>query len=242
MFTPSLTHVLPLWLNFSLLFTLCIPQINDISFENCLFHLIIVSVFTYSWNTRTTSTNIIDQNKEIKKILFSFFLPFYVALNERIIVQQVMEVKVLLMWHQRWSEYVDSVADLGEGPGGPSLPLFLDQNEARRAEKNFFLRPGPSPPYLRVWMSTPASYLKAWIRHWDFLFPSVFDFMYCYFRLVHQERFLQVPVMISEVSGFGLSKCLFISTCVRIFKPLIALHNLRNAHFRLKSLRVGLIR
>ena len=74
MFTPSLTHVLPLWLNFSLLFTLRIPQINDISFENCLFHLIIVSVFTHSWNTRTTSTytNIIDQNKEIKNAIFVF--------------------------------------------------------------------------------------------------------------------------------------------------------------------------
>ena len=173
-------------------------------------------------------------------MLFLFFLPFYVALNELIIVQQVMEVKVLLMWYQRWSEYVDSVADPGEGPGGPSLPLFLDQNEAQRAEKNFFWGRGPLLISGSGWPSPP--YLKTWIRHWDFLFPSVFDFMYCYFRLVHQERFLQVPVMISEVSGFGLSKCLFISTCVCIFKPLIALHNLRNAHFRLKSLWVGLIR
>ena len=100
-----------------------------------------------------------------------------------------MEVKVLLMWYQRWSEYVDSVADPagegpnffeakvpplsqgmdddpplfegldppmgfsvsfsvwfhvvlfpdpGEGPGGPSPPLFLDQTEAQRAEKNLF--------------------------------------------------------------------------------------------------------
>ena len=77
-----------------------------------------------------------------------------------------MEVKVLLMWYQRWSEYVDSVADPGEGPGGPSPPLFLDQNEAQRAEKNFFWGRGPPPPYLSVW-----------IRQWDFLFPSVFDFM-----------------------------------------------------------------
>ena len=39
--------------------------------------------------------------------------------------------------------------------------------------------------------------------------------MYCYFGFVHQERLLQqVPVMISELSGFDLSKCLFISTCV----------------------------
>ena len=30
------------------------------------------------------------------------------------------------------------VADQGEGPGGGGPPLFLDQNEARRAEKNFF--------------------------------------------------------------------------------------------------------
>ena len=31
-----------------------------------------------------------------------------------------------------------TVADPGEGPGGPGPPSFLDQNEARRAEKNFF--------------------------------------------------------------------------------------------------------
>ena len=33
----------------------------------------------------------------------------------------------------------DAVADLGEWPGGPTPPpLFLDQTEARRAEKIFF--------------------------------------------------------------------------------------------------------
>ena len=30
-----------------------------------------------------------------------------------------------------------AVGDPGEGPGGPA-PLFLDQTEARRYEKNFF--------------------------------------------------------------------------------------------------------
>ena len=30
-----------------------------------------------------------------------------------------------------------SVADPGERPGGPGLPLFLDQTKARRVEKNF---------------------------------------------------------------------------------------------------------
>ena len=39
---------------------------------------------------------------------------------------------------------------------GRSLPppLFLDQNEARRAAKSFFVA-GPTPPYLRVWMTAP---------------------------------------------------------------------------------------
>ena len=40
----------------------------------------------------------------------------------------------------------------GRGPGGPGLPLFLDQTETRRAEKNFFGE-RPPPHYLRVWMT-----------------------------------------------------------------------------------------
>ena len=52
-------------------------------------------------------------------------------------------------------------------------PLFLDQTEARRAEKNFLGDcPPPPPPYLRVWMTARARprplppYLNVWIRHW----------------------------------------------------------------------------
>ena len=41
------------------------------------------------------------------------------------------------------------MADLGVGPRS----LFLDQTEARRAEKNF-LETEP-PPYLRIWMAAP---------------------------------------------------------------------------------------
>ena len=41
-----------------------------------------------------------------------------------------------------------AVVDLGRG----QPPLFLDQNEARRAENNFLETP---PPYLRVWMTGP---------------------------------------------------------------------------------------
>ena len=42
----------------------------------------------------------------------------------------------------------------GRGPGGPGLPLFLDQNEARRTEKKLFWGCPPTP-YLRVWMTPP---------------------------------------------------------------------------------------
>ena len=34
----------------------------------------------------------------------------------------------------------------GRGLGDPDSPLFLDQNEARRAEKNFFEAAAPPPP------------------------------------------------------------------------------------------------
>ena len=34
-------------------------------------------------------------------------------------------------------------------------PLFLDQTEARRAEKFFFGDRPPLPPYVSVWMTVP---------------------------------------------------------------------------------------
>ena len=44
------------------------------------------------------------------------------------------------------------VTDPWEGPGGLAPPLFLDQNEARRAKKFWGGRPPPPPPYLKVWI------------------------------------------------------------------------------------------
>ena len=64
------------------------------------------------------------------------------------------------------------VADLGEEPAPLSPPpphLFLDQTKARRAEKHFFGDRSPPPPYVRVWMTVPPSYLEVWIRHWVLL-------------------------------------------------------------------------
>ena len=58
-----------------------------------------------------------------------------------------------------------SVADPGEGPGGPAPPLCLDQTAAPRAKK-IFLGDGP-PLYLRVWITEPPPpYLKVWIQHY----------------------------------------------------------------------------
>ena len=56
-----------------------------------------------------------------------------------------------------------AVADPGEGPGGPSLPLLLDQTEAPGAEKNFW---ETVPPLSKgLYDRPPPSYLKVWIRH-----------------------------------------------------------------------------
>ena len=46
-----------------------------------------------------------------------------------------------------------SCGSRGGAQRGPApTPLFLDQNEARRADKKNF---ESAPPYLRVWMSPP---------------------------------------------------------------------------------------
>ena len=60
----------------------------------------------------------------------------------------------------------------GARGGAAPPPLFLDQNEARKAEKKIFLRPGPSP-YLRVWMTIrPLS---------EGVDPPLFTFQYCFY-------------------------------------------------------------
>ena len=50
-----------------------------------------------------------------------------------------------------------------EGARGPGPPSFLDQNEAQRAEKNFF-EAGP-PPYLTVWMTRAPPLSEGMDRH-----------------------------------------------------------------------------
>ena len=50
--------------------------------------------------------------------------------------------EVVEMFTKDYQSHLYSVADPGEGPGGSAL-LFLDQSEARRAEKAWG---GPGPP------------------------------------------------------------------------------------------------
>ena len=72
---------------------------------------------------------------------------------------------------QWWIQGRDPGARPPPQPPPSALPIFLDQTEARRAEKNFL---GDRPPsYLRVWMTTPTlppplPYLKVWIRHFPY--------------------------------------------------------------------------
>ena len=40
-------------------------------------------------------------------------------------------------------------------PPPPSPPVFLNQTEARRVEKNFFGGPPPTYPHLKIWMMGP---------------------------------------------------------------------------------------
>ena len=71
--------------------------------------------------------------------------------------------------HPKW-EYLSGclqevvVCKKGNGGsrGGPGLPLFLDQTDARWAKKIFF---GDRPPPPRMTGRPPLPYLKVWIRY-----------------------------------------------------------------------------
>ena len=83
---------------------------------------------------------------------------FHYGLLDNINVQ----LKVLVTWQWR-------IQGMGPGSRGGMAPLlFLDKNEARRAEKMLGRPPTlPPPPSRRkkFWMTGPPPYLKVWIRH-----------------------------------------------------------------------------
>ena len=77
-----------------------------------------------------------------------------------------------------------AVADQRRSLGGPDSPLFLDQTEARRAEKKIFLT--PDSPLISGAGWPPPSYLKVWIRHrlasfsllYAVVLPALYKFFY----------------------------------------------------------------
>ena len=48
--------------------------------------------------------------------------------------------------------YLDLKQSSGGSRGGAAPPLFVDQTEAQRAEKQFFETALPPQPYLKVWI------------------------------------------------------------------------------------------
>ena len=54
-----------------------------------------------------------------------------------------------------------SMADPGEGPGGPTPPYFYTKMKPE-GPKKFFLSPPPPPSYLRVWMTAPPPTPLIW--------------------------------------------------------------------------------
>ena len=57
---------------------------------------------------------------------------------------------------------------------GAWVPPYFRPKWSPKGRKKLFLRPGPAPPYLRVWMTAPApTYLKVWIGHYIYHVKSV---------------------------------------------------------------------
>ena len=93
------------------------------------------------------------------------------------------------------------MADPGEGPGGPGAPLFLNQTEARRAQKNFLGDRLPPPPFSKglddrapsplisgsgsgTDLGLEQAHKNSRARRWAFLFMKDFlFFLFLYFFL-----------------------------------------------------------
>ena len=114
--------------------------------------------------------------------------------------------------------HLNTVADPGEESGPP---LFLDQTEARRAEKNFFeTRPphplsqgldGSSPPYLKVWIRH-CNKLNLSLRVWKGLFSSGLKIKWgCDWVWLIPELYMVTwqsgLVYVSTQIGGSISKC-----------------------------------
>ena len=86
-----------------------------------------------------------------KNLVTWYNLHFLFAVNVIPNLSKNMLSKLYKWKHRRY--YGCSGGSRGADWWARALPLFLDQTEDRRAEKNIFETGSPPPPYLRVWMT-----------------------------------------------------------------------------------------
>ena len=93
---------------------------------------------------------------------------------------------------------------------GRALPppphLFLDQTEARRAEKKF----RPPLTYLRVWMTAnlpPPPHLKVWIQHWSWCKKMTLFKVSHKFRPISETMFGAISKLRAKTSGNFVAIC-----------------------------------
>ena len=77
-----------------------------------------------------------SNNFSLVKTMSRKFLYWSILINFVSLVLEKGRVKKSFRWQWQWQIQ-------GRGPGGPGSPLFLDQSEARRAEKFFLENPHP---------------------------------------------------------------------------------------------------
>ena len=101
-----------------------------------------------------------------------------------VLVSSFLKRCIRSLWNSLLYNYLALYSGGSSGGAWGARPPVLDQNEARRPEKNFFWDRPPlisgsgwprpplsqglddrAPPYLRVWMTAPPPYLKVWICH-----------------------------------------------------------------------------
>ena len=91
-------------------------------------------------------------------LLIHYWLLWILAFTSLFIISLVHASGLLLSFSiawkiaRSWGE-VECITVVDPGKEPSSLPLFLDQTEARRAEKKI----ETPPPHLRVWMTVPSS-------------------------------------------------------------------------------------
>ena len=110
------------------------------------------------------------------------------------------QLKVLTAWQWR-------IQGMDPGSRGAMVPLlFLDKNEARRAEKMLGGPPPSPPPQKKFWMTGPPPYLKVWIQHCLML---CFGRVECFKSLYWRRNLVEFDLIRKDVQYILLSTVAF---------------------------------